>query len=175
MICLAVYVSVMLLVAFAFRRKSLDFQILAEGMTLAASMLILSTPIYQNPFVKPASFSLTLIFLSIPILGSGEEIEMPISKSFVISSTTLFPIAEEILFRWCLLKEFGILTSAIVFSLAHLTNVFSKIEKFSVEPLIARFILGMVLGEMVVQSGSIIPSIVFHSAVNLLAVVKSDM
>ncbi len=165
----------MLLVAFTLRRRSLNFQILAEGMALATSMIFLSVLIYQNPFAKPKPFSLTPIFLSIPVLGFGEEIDMPINKSFVISSIALFPVAEEILFRWCLLKEFGVLISAIVFSLAHLMNVFSRIEKFSIEPLIARFILGMVLGELVAQSGSLIPSIVFHSAVNLLAVVKSDL
>ena len=175
MICLAVYVSVMLVVALGFRRRSMDLQIMAEGTALAASMLILSILMYRNPFAKPKSFSLTLVFLSIPVLASGEEIDIPIDKSFVISSITLFPIAEEILFRWCLLRDLGVLISAAFFSLAHLANVFSKVEKFSVEPLAARFILGMVLGEIALQSGSIIPSIVFHSAINLLAVLMSGL
>ncbi len=173
MICLLVYMLVMLAIAFALKRKPIGLQILIEGITLLISMIAASILLYQNPFTKPKTFSTALIFLAIPVLGLGEEVYIPIDKLFVISAAALLPAAEEILFRWCLLKEFGVLVSALIFSLIHLTNVFSKMEKFSVEVLYARFLLGAVLGEIAQQSGSIIPPIIFHSAINLFAIIKS--
>ncbi len=173
MICLLVYVSVMLAIAFALKRKPIGLQVLIEGITLLISMIATSILFYQSPFAKPRTFSAVLIFLAIPLLGLGEEANIPIDKLFTISATVLLPAAEEILFRWCLLKEFGVILSALIFSLIHLTNVFSKIEKFSFEVLSARFLLGAVLGEIVQQSGSIIPSIILHSAINLFAIIKS--
>ena len=175
MICLITYITAMFATALILRKKNFGFQVLSEGAVLSASMIVLSTLLYHNPFEKPRSFPITLIFMAIPLLWSEGEIDIPMNLSFAIAATTLLPASEEILFRWCLLKEFGLFVSSAIFSLIHLTNVFSKIEKFSIETLIVRFLLGAILGEIALQSGSIIPSIVIHSAINLFAVYKSKL
>ncbi len=169
MLCLAIYFIVMVVVAYMTKRLQPSTQILVEGLALFGSMVIMGK--MANMSLRPSPFSLSLMLMAVPFLMSeGEEYHFPHNLSFTIVAVFLLPVSEEILFRWCLLKDLGISISAILFSAAHITNVISGAEKFSVYPFFARFMVGWIMGVVTLQSGSILPAIVFHSLVNALGV-----
>lgn len=74
------------------------------------------------------------------------------------------PVTEEIFFRGLLCKRFGILPSAIVFGLVHLTYG-------SIYQVVGTFTIGLVLGYLFSKSQSIVPGILVHSAYNLFSIV----
>ena len=78
----------------------------------------------------------------------------------------LAPITEELLFRGFLMKalscvsiRFGIVTSALIFGLAH-----GNVEQF-----LLAFIVGLFFGKIVVRHNSIMPSIWVHIGINTLS------
>ena len=92
--------------------------------------------------------------------------DMKTNAMNVFTSVILAPVAEELLFRGVLLKEtarvsqrFGIVLSAVVFGLMH-GNPYQ---------FILGTLIGLVLGYVTVKSGSLIPAVVGHIAVNTAA------
>ncbi|MBQ8825538.1 MAG: CPBP family intramembrane metalloprotease [Oscillospiraceae bacterium] len=95
--------------------------------------------------------------------------DAPTNFMNVFTSVLLAPAAEELLFRGVLLKEtarvsqrFGIVLSAVIFGLMH-----GNPYQFVLGTLI-----GLVLGYVTVKSGSLIPAIIGHAAVNTAASVS---
>lgn len=92
--------------------------------------------------------------------------------SLSLCTVIIAPLCEEVIFRHFLLKpmrKYGdltaILVSAIIFALFH----------GNVDQLAYAFISGIFLGIIVVRSNSILPSIILHSANNLIVSVISYM
>ncbi len=96
---------------------------------------------------------------------------LPLSISG-FASIVLSPIAEETLFRGLiygyLRSRFGatsgLLIQASVFALSHLTT--------SMTDIVYRLVIGLVLGYLYERTGSLYPSILGHSMINLWAIVS---
>ncbi len=171
MICLITYISIMLVAAFLFRKSRPAVQINAISSVLFVYSILIAH--LKGFSLKIASFDPTLLFLILPLLFQESEIDLPIAPSTFIPIAFLLPFSEEVLFRGCLLRDIGLFWSSLIFSLLHLLNVLSGIEKFDFYPFLARFLAGMAFGIMVLQSGSLFPSILCHAVVNALAFFSS--
>lgn len=115
----------------------------------------------------------TLVMLILTFMGLGTpELEFvlsddgPTSFMNVFTSVLLAPVAEELVFRGVLLKEasrvsqrFGIVLSAVIFGLMH-GNPYQ---------FVLGMLIGLVLGYVTVKSGSLIPAVSGHVAVNTMA------
>lgn len=81
---------------------------------------------------------------------------------FLIFSTIIAPINEEILFRGFLVPRIGIIGSAIIFGLLHYLS-YASISEF-----IAAFVFGIIAGYIRKKYSSLYPSIIAHILVNTL-------
>jgi|YelNatPaOPRAMG01_1025707.scaffolds.fasta_scaffold08038_8 membrane protease YdiL (CAAX protease family) len=73
------------------------------------------------------------------------------------------PFSEELFFRGLLVRRFGILPAAALFSILH-------ISYGSAGEIIGAFAIGVILGLIYKQSKSILPPIIVHMTYNLLAI-----
>lgn len=119
------------------------------------------------------SFIIMLVYIGLAELGYGTpDIDFAISQDIptkavnILTSVILAPIAEELIFRGILLSEtarinerFAIVFSAVIFGLMH-----GNPYQFA-----SASIIGLVLGYVVIKTGSLIPAIIGHVAVNSLA------
>ncbi len=81
----------------------------------------------------------------------------------LIMAILFAPFSEELFFRGLLVRRFGILPAAVLFSILH-------ISYGSVGEIIGAFTIGLILGLIYKQSKSIVPPIVIHMIYNLLAI-----
>ena len=170
MVCLLIYIASMVSLAYLLRRLRIDIQVLVQGIAL--SLIIFSFSILKGINFSPVPFDPLPFFLVIPLLISDTEVFIPVTRYSIPAISFLLPASEEMVFRGCLMKEIGLLPSSVLFSALHLLNVFSGIEKFQVYPLLSRFIVGWAFGVVTLSSGSLFPAILFHSAINTLAIVS---
>ena len=168
MVCLLIYITSMVSLAYLLRKLRIDVQILIQGIVLF--LISLSFSISNDLKLSPVSFDPLPFFLVIPLLISDTEVFIPITRYSIPSISLLLPASEEMVFRGCLMKEIGLLPSSVLFSAFHLLNVLTGIEKFQIYPLLARFLVGWVFGVVTLSSGSLFPAILFHSAINTLAI-----
>lgn len=78
------------------------------------------------------------------------------------------PISEELFFRRLLTEKFGILISAVVFSISHFAYG-------SVIEIVGAFFMGIALGWLYKFSNSVIPVIISHLLFNLTSVIVMKM
>ena len=81
---------------------------------------------------------------------------------FIILSTFVSPVNEEILFRGFLVPRLGIIFSAIIFGVLHYLS-YASIAEFAVA-----FIFGIAAGYVRKRYNSLYPSIIAHILINLL-------
>ncbi|MCL4389480.1 MAG: CPBP family intramembrane metalloprotease [Candidatus Marsarchaeota archaeon] len=81
---------------------------------------------------------------------------------FIILSTVVLPVNEEMLFRGFLVPRFGIIFSALIFGAFHYLS-YASISEFAVA-----FIFGIAAGYVRKKYNSLYPSIIAHILVNLL-------
>ena len=84
---------------------------------------------------------------------------------FLLFTFLITPINEEIFFRGFLVPRFGIVMSALLFSVPHLIS-YSSISQF-----VAAFIFGLLAGYFFKRSKSLYPAIVAHALINVLAII----
>ena len=82
----------------------------------------------------------------------------------IVFASLLAPICEEFLFRGFLQNRFGILISAIIFSLLHFGYG-------SVSEILGTFAIGLFLSVLRQKSNSITPGILIHMVYNFLAII----
>jgi hypothetical protein len=109
---------------------------------------------------------LTLSNLEVPDLNYELAGDFPTAATDFLTSVILAPVAEEMFFRGVVMKQaarvskrFGIVFSAVIFGLMH-----GNIYQF-----VMATMLGLVLGYAASESGSLVPSIICHMAVNFMA------
>lgn len=112
---------------------------------------------------------LTVVGYDTPELNIELMNDLPTTVIDIFSSVILAPIGEELFFRGVVLRQtsrvsqrFGIFFSAFVFGIMH-GNPYQ---------FILASLLGLVLGYIAVDSNSLIPPIICHMAVNLMASVS---
>ena len=82
---------------------------------------------------------------------------------FLIFASIVAPVDEEVLFRGLMVPRLGVLVSALLFAIPHLTYD----STFAIE-FIAALIFGLLAGYVFKRTNSLYPSIVAHMLVNLL-------
>ncbi len=83
---------------------------------------------------------------------------------FFIFTFTIAPFNEEILFRGFLVPRIGIVFSALVFAVLHLSYL-------SIAELIGAFLYGIFAGYVFKRSGSLYSTVLAHALINMLAIV----
>ncbi len=169
----------MLLISYLMRKKSLQLQIYFQQI---ASILWSISLICFFDIKIPLRFSLKIWYLIIPFillnLFVNDTSISPLLLKFIPVVLFLAPISEELFFRGVLLNLIGLnllgaLITALIFTLFHIMNVISSLEKPAFYPLIIRFILGLLLGVSVIKNaGSILPAIFYHFLINLSALIS---
>lgn len=107
----------------------------------------------------------------------AEASSLLVKLALVLAAVLLAPLTEELLFRGVLLnalaprgKRFALVTSAALFSAAHLLGLdLDRFWQSAVVVLPPLFLLGLVLGWVTQRSGRLGPAILLHSGWNLLA------
>jgi uncharacterized protein len=116
--------------------------------------------------------AILLLSVLISVFSTVTNIPLPTNVQQVLAGTPLYfllfaalvaPICEEILFRGFLVPRIGIILSAIIFAVLHLSYL--SISEFA-----AALIFGLLAGYVFKRTKSLYPSIIAHILVNLLAV-----
>ncbi len=84
---------------------------------------------------------------------------------FFILTFTLIPFNEEVLFRGFMIPRVGIIVSALVFAILHLSYL-------SISEFVAAFIYGVLAGYTFKKTGSLYTTIIAHALVNAVAVIS---
>ena len=84
---------------------------------------------------------------------------------FFVFTFTIAPFNEEVLFRGFLVPRIGIIFSALIFALFHLSYL-------SIAELIGAFAYGLLAGYVFKKNNSLYSTILAHALINLLAVVS---
>jgi membrane protease YdiL (CAAX protease family) len=112
-----------------------------------------------------------LLEIGLSLFESATGIQLPTNVQqifsglplyFIVFSTIIAPINEEILFRGFLVPRIGIIASAIIFGLLHYLS-YASISEF-----IAAFAFGIIAGYIRKRYSSLYPSILAHMLVNAL-------
>lgn len=120
-----------------------------------------------------------LIFLSVIVFGLGlsvfstlTNIQLPTNVQTVLAGTPIYfliftfliaPINEEIFFRGLLVPRIGIIISAVIFAILHLSYL--SISEFA-----AALFFGLVAGYVYKKTTSLYPSILAHMIVNFITI-----
>lgn len=119
-----------------------------------------------------AFLSIILFSLALTAFSLETNVQLPTNVQSVLQGTPLYfmiftflvaPINEEIFFRGFLVPRFGIIISAVVFAVAHLSY-------FSISEFAAALFFGLVVGYIYKRTKSLYPSIIAHIAVNFMTI-----
>lgn len=118
--------------------------------------------------------SVLLLSLAITLISQITSIQLPTNVQMVLAGTPIWflvftflvaPINEEILFRGFLVPRVGIILSAIIFAILHLSYL-------SISEFVAAFFFGLVAGYLFKKKRSLYSTIFAHAFVNFLTVVS---
>ena len=137
------------------------------------SLFLLNFPSFTFSLVNFHWFLIVLL-LSAFIMKSQKSLRLKyyIDRKilFFITAGFIAPLSEEIFFRWLILfLSDSIFVSSLLFSLMHVMNVISRLEKFSMINFLYRFIIGLILSDSVMKSQSLFPAVLYHSINNIIA------
>jgi membrane protease YdiL (CAAX protease family) len=113
-------------------------------------------------FVLEIGLSLFESLTGIQLPTNVQQIFSGLPLYFIVFSTILAPINEEILFRGFLVPRIGIIASAVIFGFLHYLS-YASISEF-----IAAFAFGIIAGYIRKRYSSLYPSILAHVLVNAL-------
>lgn len=99
----------------------------------------------------------------IPLPTNVQALLQGMPLYFIVFSVLVAPIDEEILFRGFLVPRIGIVWSALIFSLFHISYL-------SISEFVAAFIFGLIAGYAFKKTKSLYTTIIGHALVNLLTV-----
>ena len=157
--------------AYLFIYKRLSLRQIIDSLGLSASKLTLWNVLIGGILV------LAIIFVEfmVGLAGAATNTQINTNVSLILAgapSWFLFfiaviePINEEIMFRGLIVPRFGVLMSAIIFSIGHT----SYNSTFGVE-VIASLLFGLLAGYAFKRTKSLYPSIIAHIVINALAVI----
>jgi membrane protease YdiL (CAAX protease family) len=157
----------------------------AWNLVLSLAVLVLATRYFgwtDLGFHRP-SIGLTLrliwfpILLLLPVFGLAFAVGLPPSRAiwFLALNTLLVALSEEWMFRGILFRALAgrlrvwpaLLLSSVIFGSIHVLNGFtySTLTQSSVQA-VAAMMTGLLLGALLVRTGSIWPSVVLHMVWN---------
>lgn len=147
--------------------------VLGVFLGFVLSFFLLDLPSFSFSLVNFHWFLIVLL-LSAFIMKSQKSLRLRyyIDRKilFFITAGFIAPLSEEIFFRWLVLFLSGsIFVSSLLFSLMHVMNVISRLERFSMINFLYRFIIGLILSDSVVKSQSLFPAVLYHSINNIIA------
>jgi uncharacterized protein len=119
-------------------------------------------------------FAVVLLDLLLGLFSAATNIPLPTNVQTLLAGTPLYflvftfliaPINEEILFRGFLVPRIGIVLSAIIFAVLHLSYL-------SISEFLAAFFFALLAGYVFKRTKSLYPSIVAHMLVNAVTVIS---
>ena len=119
-------------------------------------------------------FAVLLFDVAVSLFSVATNIQLPTNVQMVLAGTPIYfliftfliaPINEEIFFRGFLVPRIGIILSAIIFAVLHLSYL-------SVSEFAAAFFFGLIAGYVYKKTKSLYPSIVAHMLVNFVTIVS---
>jgi len=119
-------------------------------------------------------FAVILFDVGVSLFSAATNIQLPTNVQTVLAGTPAYfliftfliaPINEEIFFRGFLVPRIGIILSAIIFAILHLSYL-------SVSEFAAAFFFGLIAGYVYKKTKSLYPSIVAHMIVNCVTIVS---
>lgn len=119
-------------------------------------------------------FAIMLFNLALTIFSAVTNIPLPTNVQTLLAGTPLYfliftfliaPINEEILFRGFLVPRTGIIISALIFAVPHLSYI--SISEFA-----AAFVFGLLAGYVFKKTQSLYSSILAHILVNFLTIIS---
>ncbi|MGD0510328.1 MAG: type II CAAX endopeptidase family protein [Candidatus Micrarchaeaceae archaeon] len=117
-------------------------------------------------------FVIVLFSLALTAFSTVTNVQLPTNVQQVLAGTPLYfliftfliaPINEEIFFRGFLVPRLGIIISAVLFAIVHLSYL-------SVSEFLAAFVFGLIAGYVYKKTQSLYPSIVAHMIVNFITI-----
>jgi membrane protease YdiL (CAAX protease family) len=153
-----------------FQIASADFLYVAVGLIFQIAIAFLFLPLSQWLFPNGEAPQEVVDMIT----GASSQ---AVKVGLVAAAVVLAPVTEELLFRGVLLKaleprgkRFALLTSATIFSAAHVLGLdLTRLWQSAVVVLPPLFALGIVLAWITQRSGRLGPAIMLHSGWNLLA------
>ncbi|MGC8648062.1 MAG: CPBP family intramembrane glutamic endopeptidase [Candidatus Micrarchaeia archaeon] len=133
-------------------RRALTTRALGAGLLLFFAILLLE-------FALSAFQTIT----HIPLPTNVQQLLQGMPFYLIAFSVLVAPIDEEILFRGFLVPRIGIIWSALIFSLFHISYL--SISEFA-----AAFIFGLLAGYVFKKTDSLYATILGHALVNLLTI-----
>lgn len=129
----------------------------------------------KNLLIGVVLFMAILAFTAaLSLFSAATNIQLPTNVSALLSGTPLWflvftfliaPINEEILFRGFLVPRLGIILSAIIFAVLHLSYL-------SISEFLAAFIFGLLAGYVFKKRRSLYSTILAHALVNFLTIIS---
>jgi uncharacterized protein len=119
-------------------------------------------------------FAVVLFDFGVSLFSAATSIQLPTNVQSVLAGTPWYfliftflvaPINEEIFFRGFLVPRIGIIISAIIFAVLHLSYL-------SISEFVAAFFFGLLAGYVFKKTKSLYASIIAHMIVNFVTIVS---
>ncbi|MEM3227463.1 MAG: type II CAAX endopeptidase family protein [Candidatus Micrarchaeaceae archaeon] len=148
--------------------KGLGFGSIVESLHLNSSAFTIKAiaagvALFAAIFLLEVGFSAFQTVTHIPIPTNVLALLQGMPFYLLVFSVVIAPIDEEILFRGFLVPRVGIILSALIFSLFHISYL-------SVSEFVAAFIFGLLAGYVFKKTKSLYATIIGHGLVNLLTI-----
>jgi hypothetical protein len=128
---------------------------------------------YRSILLGLALFALIVLMeFLIGLFSQATGVQLPTNVAAVLNGMPIYflvftfviaPIDEEILFRGFLVPRIGIIASALLFAVLHLTYL-------SVSQFVAAFVFGLLAGYFLKRNKSLYSTVLAHALVNLLTI-----
>ncbi len=130
---------------------------------LSVRAVIVGVSLFAAILLLQVAFSIFQSVTNIPLPTNVGMLLNGMPLYLLIFAVVVAPIDEEILFRGFLVPRIGIILSALVFSLFHLSYL-------SISEFLAAFIFGLIAGYAFKRTKSLYATIIGHALVNLLTI-----
>ena len=117
-------------------------------------------------------FGIVLFSLVLSAFSTATNVQLPTNVQAVLAGTPLYfmiftflisPINEEIFFRGFLVPRAGIIISAVLFAIVHISYI-------SVSEIAAALFFGLLAGYVYKKTQSLYPSIIAHMIINFITI-----
>jgi len=140
--------------------ESLHFNL--KALTLRA--ILVGVVLFAAIFLLEVALSAFQTITHIPLPTNVQSLLEGMPAYLLVFSVVVAPIDEELLFRGFLVPRIGIVWSALIFSLFH-------ISYYSIAEFIAAFIFGLLAGYAFKRTKSLYTTIIGHALVNMLTII----
>lgn len=148
------------------KKKSVASRLGLGSRSFSLGNVLLGVLIFFIIFAMEMGVSLVSSVTGVQINTNANTLLVGAPIWFYVFASIIAPLNEELLFRGLMVPRVGIVLSAILFALPHLTYDSS----FFIE-VIAALVFGLLAGYAYKRTNSLYPSLVAHMLVNILTVV----